>query len=129
MITSLQIGNNKIEIDNNYYNIANNSALCNITSGERTVDLSSFLPQGKNVLLDFEIHLWGSNAECHLAINSDVTSEKYLASVWAAGENNNLCGSIPVGSQRFIKIRLTGPAGGCELRALGFRVINNIVNV
>ena len=119
----------KIEIDNNYYNIVNNTALCNITSGERTVDLSSYLPQGKNVLLDFEIHLWGANAECHLAINSDVSSQKYLASVWDAGENNNICGSIPVGSQRFIKIRLTGTAGGCEFRALGFRVINNVVSV
>lgn len=80
-------------------------------------------------MLDFGIHLWGASGDCHLFISSDVLSQKYLASVYINGENNNVCGSISVGSQRFIKIKLTGTAGGCECRALGFRVINNVVNV
>jgi len=133
-IKSLEIDGKTLEYpDNEYYQIGNGNALCNITSGSKTIDLSSYIPEGKKVILDYTIHLWGSNSECHLLIGSDISPQKYIGSIFLvynhAGENNNVSGTIPVGSERKVTLSLTGPCGGCEFRVFGYRIVEDVVSV
>ena len=134
-ITSLQIGQKKIEIDNNYYRFPTNTAVLYFSElGDYTIDLKDYLPEGKTVMLDYNVHVWGeSNNAGNLFIGSDIAkgleNGQYILTVYGSGINECLEGSIPVGSERYLTVRVDSYKFSGQIVIRGYRIINNVVNV